>query len=84
MTAHVVMTVPTPADVGFRTARTLADESLRERLLRFHYAVAEGAPTLSVESTLIDALAYLIRHHADDRRSRSCGLNERTTVRKSA
>ena len=66
----------------FFTGAVVRDESLRERLLRFHYAVAEGAPTLSVESTLIDAIAHLIRRHADDRRSRSRGLNERTAVRK--
>ena len=66
----------------FFTGAVIRDESLRERLLRFHYAVAEGAATLSVESTLIDALAHLIRRHADDRRSRACGLNERTAVRK--
>ena len=66
----------------FFTGAVVRDESLRERLLRFHYAVAEGAPTLSVESTPIDALAHLIRRHADDRRSRSRGLNERTAVRK--
>src|SRR5215467_2386242 len=66
----------------FFTGAVVRDESLRERLLRFHYAVAEGAPTLSVESTLIDAIAHLIRRQADDRRSRSRGLNERTAVRK--
>ena len=66
----------------FFTGAVIRDKSLRERLLRFHCAVAEGAPTLSVESTLIDALAYLIRRHADDRCSRSCDLNERTAVRK--
>jgi AraC-like DNA-binding protein len=58
------------------------DENLCERLLRFHHAVAESAPTLSVESTLIDALAHLIRRYADDRRSRSCGMNERRAVRR--
>ena len=66
----------------FFTGAVIRDQSLRERLLRFHDAVAEGAPSLSVESTVIDALAHLIRRYADDRRSRSCGLNERTAVRR--
>jgi AraC-like DNA-binding protein len=66
----------------FFNCAVIRDESLRERLLRFHHAVAEGASRLSVESTLIDALAHLIRGYADDRRSRSCGLNERTAVRR--
>jgi len=79
---QVAAEVTTRNALPFFTAAVIRDESLSERLLRFHYAVAKGAPTLSVESTLIDALAYLIRRHADDRRSRSCGLNERTAVRK--
>jgi AraC-like DNA-binding protein len=43
--------------------------------------VAEGASTLSVESKLIDALAHLIRRCADDQRSRSRALSERSAVR---
>ena len=66
----------------FFTAAIIRDESLRECLLRFHRAVAEGAPSLSVESTLNYALAHLIQRYADDRRSRSSGLNERTAVRR--
>jgi AraC-like DNA-binding protein len=64
------------------TRAVIRDESLRDRLLRFHRAVAEGAPTLSVESKLIDALAYLIRRYADDSRSGSHGLSERSAVRR--
>ena len=66
----------------FFACAVIRDESLRERLLRFHRAVAEGASRLSVESTLIDALVHLIQRYADDRRSRSCGLHERTAVRR--
>jgi AraC-like DNA-binding protein len=66
----------------FFTGVVIRDESLRERLLRFHRALAENTPSLSVESTLIDALAHLIQRYSDDRRSRSCGLNERTAVQR--
>ena len=65
----------------FFSRAVIRDDGLRERLLCFHCAVAEGAPSLSVESTLIDALAHLIRRYADDRRSRSYRLSERPAVR---
>jgi AraC-like ligand binding domain len=64
------------------TRAVIRDDSLRDRLLRFHRAVAEGAPTLSVESKLIDALTHLIRRYADDSRLRSHGLSERSAVRR--
>jgi AraC-like DNA-binding protein len=65
----------------FFTRAVIRDERLRERLLGFHRAVAEGAPSLSVESTLLDALVDLIRRYANDRRSRSYRLSERSAVR---
>jgi AraC-like DNA-binding protein len=70
------------AALPFFTCAVIRDESLSERLTRFHRAVAEGAPTLSVESHLIDALAHLIRRYADDRRANSCVLSERPAVRR--
>jgi AraC-like DNA-binding protein len=70
------------AALPFFTHAVIRDESPSARLLRFHRAIAEGAPKLSVESHLIDALAYLIGRYADDRRSRSRGLSERSAVRR--
>jgi AraC-like DNA-binding protein len=58
------------------------DNSLADRLVRFHRAIAEGAPILSLESHLIDALAYLMTRYADDRRSCPRGLDERSAVRR--
>ena len=61
----------------FFTRPVIHDESLSERLIRFHRAIAEGAPVLSIESHLIDALAHLMTRYADERRSRPRGLSER-------
>jgi AraC-like DNA-binding protein len=66
----------------FFTHAVIRDQSLSARLLRFHRAIAEGAPNMSVEWHLIDALAHLIGRYADDRRSRSRGLSERSAVRR--
>jgi AraC-like DNA-binding protein len=70
------------AALPFFTRAVIHDQSLTEGLIRFHRAVAEGAPTLSVESHLIDALTHLIRRYADDRRAGSCALSERPAVRR--
>lgn len=65
----------------FFTHAVIRDDRLRERLLRFHRTVAEGAPSLSVESTLLDALMHLIRRYAGEWRLRSCRSSERSAVR---
>lgn len=65
----------------FFSQAVIRDRGLRERLRCFHRAVADGAPILSVESTLIDALAHLIGRYADNRRSRTYQRRERPAVR---
>jgi AraC-like DNA-binding protein len=79
---QVAADVTVRAALPFFTRAVIHDESLNERLARLHRAIAEGAPSLSVESHLIDALAHLIRRYADHRRSRSCGLSERSAIRR--
>jgi AraC-like DNA-binding protein len=79
---EVAAEVTVHAALPFFTRAVIDDDSLSERLVRFHRAIAEGAPRLSVESHLIDALAHLIRRYADDRRSRSRGQSERSAVRR--
>jgi AraC-like DNA-binding protein len=66
----------------FFSRAVIHDESLSERLIRFHRAIADGAPVLSIESHLIDALAHLMTRYADERRSRPRGLSERSAVRR--
>jgi AraC-like DNA-binding protein len=79
---QVAAEVTVRAALPFFTRAVIRDESLSERLVCFHRAVAEGASMLSVESKLIDAIAHLIRRYADEGRSRSRGLSERSAVRR--
>ena len=79
---QVAADVTVGAALPFFTRAVIHDESLSDRLVRFHRAIAAGAPSLSLESHLIDALAHLIRRYADDWRSRSHGLSERSAVRR--
>ena len=79
---QIAAEVTVRAALPFFTPAVIHDERLSERLVRFHRAIAEGAPSLSVESHLIDALADVIGRFADDRRSRWRGLSERSAVRR--
>jgi AraC-like DNA-binding protein len=69
------------SDLPFFTRAVVRDETLRERLVRFHRALAGGESSLSVESHLIDALAHLIRRYTDGSYSCSRALSERSAAR---
>src|SRR5262245_46163027 len=59
------------------------DDALAERLARFHRAVADGEPSLAVESHLVSALTNLVQFYADGRRVRSSSrLIERDAIRR--
>jgi AraC-like DNA-binding protein len=68
-------------DLPVFTHAVIHDESLTDRLIRFHRAIADTSSSLAVESNLICALAHLIRRYADGRRPSSPGLSERSAVR---
>ena len=70
------------AALPFFTRAVIRDEKLAARLVPFHRAVAECASSLSVESHLTAALAYLIRRYADGPPPRFGGLSERAAIRK--
>ena len=60
---QIAADVTVRAALPFFTRAVFHDERLSQRLVRFHRAIADGAPSLSVESQRIDALVHLIRRY---------------------
>jgi AraC-like DNA-binding protein len=58
------------------------DDQLAARVARFHRAIADGEPSLAVESHLVSALTNLVRHYAGGVRVRAWRLDERDAVRR--
>jgi AraC-like DNA-binding protein len=65
---------------SFKSA-VIRDDLLAARLARFHRAIAQHAPTLSIESHLLFALADLIARHAERRASLRRVPTERALTR---
>jgi AraC-like DNA-binding protein len=73
--------VVTGATIAQFKCAVVRDDALAARVARFHRAVADGEPSLAVESHLVSALTHLVRHYADTPRVRTSRLRERDAIR---
>jgi len=74
--------VMTGTTIPLFTSAVVRDDAVAARVARFHRAVADGEPSLAVESHLVTALASLVRRYADGSRVSASRRDEQEAIRR--